>query len=64
MPTLSKESEQRAFQYQGARLWNAIPDCLKEIESYDLFKSNINKHSNMINQFSFAKEIISTVQVR
>ena len=64
VPTLSKESERRTFHYQGARLWNAIQDCLKEIESYDLFKSNINKHSNMINQFSFAKEIISTVQVR
>ena len=59
VPSLTKESERRTFRYQGARLWNEIPDCLKEIESYDLFKFNINKYSNMLNQFTFTKEIVS-----
>ena len=28
-PFLNKESEKITFRYQGARLWNEIPHCLR-----------------------------------
>lgn len=44
--------DRRKFSFRGQKIWNAIPNKLKEIEMYPDFKSSHALHSNKINTFS------------
>ena len=50
------EVGRNSLRYRGPRVWNSLPNDLKELENAQTFKSNLRKALNIINKRNFKKE--------
>ena len=44
VPTCKTKASERAFSFYGPKLWNALPQRVREAKSLDIFKTNLKTH--------------------
>ena len=43
-PFYSKSSTQQSIEYSGVKVWNALPNDIKSLQSKSLFSSKLKQH--------------------